>query len=205
MADESLALELKRRKGREKMARWRANNPEAAAEIDRQQRIKHSKKRAAQTVAWREANADRVREYQTEYEAGRRDKRAAEKREGYAANPEPARDATRQWRRDNPGKMLLQKHRRRARQYGAEGSYTEQEAMALLENQGHLCANPYCRIDLTISNRALDHKRALARGGTNWIANMQWLCQPCNSRKTTLDIEVWLAREADRVLSQGEI
>src|SRR5208283_2834901 len=84
-----------------------------------------------------------------------------------------------------------------------EGSFTAAEANTLLEEQNCKCNNPYCQADLHQIKRAPDHIIALTNGGTNDIGNIQWLCVPCNSRKSNLPLNDWLTREKERNLDQN--
>lgn len=54
----------------------------------------------------------------------------------------------------------------------------------------------YCGIRVTDSNHHIDHKTALARGGSNELRNLTLSCQSCNLSKGTLS-----AREFRRLIS----
>ena len=62
----------------------------------------------------------------------------------------------------------------------AEGNFTEAEVELLYAKQKGLCI--YCSAPLGASFHR-DHKTPLTRGGSNFIANIQLLCAPCNTRK----------------------
>lgn len=66
----------------------------------------------------------------------------------------------------------------RAQRLGIEGTFTTQEWRTLRNRHGNRCA-------ICGEQRPLgpDHIRPLSKGGTNWIGNIQPVCQPCNSRK----------------------
>lgn len=66
----------------------------------------------------------------------------------------------------------------RARRLGIEGTFTGQEWRALREQFNNLCV--ICGEPKPLGP---DHIRPLSKGGTNWISNIQPMCQPCNSRK----------------------
>lgn len=187
-----------------RLKQWRRDNPEEAKKRDRIAREKNREKINAATRAWREQNPDKVKAYQDEYEAGRKETRPAKRRAQYAANPIPHRERRKRYGKEHPEMHKAAKQRRRARKRNAQGDHTAVERLALLESQKHLCANPYCCVDLrTVPMKNLDHIIALAKGGSNFITNMQWLCRPCNSRKTTLSQEEWLQREAKRHSKAG--
>ncbi len=183
-------------------ARYRKKNPESAKISDVKSRVKNSVKRAQQAADWRQRNKERVEAYRLEYEKLRRLDRSDSKREAYALDAEPHRERARNWRKKNPDKVKSAKYVYRARKRGANQNHTEVERIDLLEKQGHICANPHCRTHLTVDNRTVDHILALVNGGSNAIENLQWLCRPCNSRKSNLDHEKWLAREAKRAAAK---
>jgi 5-methylcytosine-specific restriction endonuclease McrA len=96
---------------------------------------------------------------------------------------------------DPEGERLRQRarrSRRRARLRGARvaGAPVTAAALALLWEEQGGCA--YCG---ATAGRHLDHMTPLARGGAHSLANLQWLCGPCNMRKHTMTDE-----EARRVL-----
>jgi 5-methylcytosine-specific restriction endonuclease McrA len=97
------------------------------------------------------------------------------------------------WRREHPEARSKESAERRAREMNAPGSHTIAETKRLLVEQGCLCANPFCRADLRKTRRHLDHKTPLARGGSNGIENLQWLCGPCNESKGAKDLDAWLS------------
>lgn len=175
-------------------AAYRARRVEAIRESQRRSRLKRRTVRNIEMREWKLRNKERI----SEYEKGYHERRLSLRRARYAANADRARKRSSQWKKANRDKAELSRKLRRARKRGAAGSYTLAEAEALLVSQNHRCANPYCRTDLRIAKKCLDHIVALANSGSNFISNMQWLCIPCNSRKTTFSQEVWLEREAKR-------
>lgn len=84
----------------------------------------------------------------------------------------------------NPDVRRAKEHRRRARKLAAQGSFTFAEWRALREQYGNKCLACGSSDRLTI-----DHIVPLAQGGSNFIDNIQPLCLPCNSRKSTKIID----------------
>jgi hypothetical protein len=64
--------ELRRAYNRERMARWRRENPEEAKAKDARDRIKYAVKRAESNKKWRQNNARRIHVYRNEWEKGNR-------------------------------------------------------------------------------------------------------------------------------------
>lgn len=85
---------------------------------------------------------------------------------------------TRKYRREHPEWAQAAKQRRRAREIGAAGHFTEQEWSDLKKKYKNKCAVCKEQKKLTI-----DHIVPLSKGGTNYIENIQPLCLSCNSRK----------------------
>lgn len=113
--------------------------------------------------AWRERNKADLRKKGSAYRQANLPRRKA---------------ALASWLKANPEKVRALSHRRRARELGAEGSFTGAEWSAILEAYGHRCR--YCA---SPNNITCDHIVPLAKGGTNWPWNLQPLCRTCNSKK----------------------
>ena len=73
--------------------------------------------------------------------------------------------------------------RRRAKIKGGGGSHTKQELLSLYLKQKGRCAEATCRIRL-YSSYERDHIICIDDGGSDYISNIQLLCQPCNRRKS---------------------
>ncbi len=142
-------------------------------------------------------------------------------REWMRRNPQKARDAMRRWRQRHPdqhnaeGRGYYARHkerlapyfaayirahrelrqaigaRRRTRELAAEGDYTTGQWVALLQSHAYRCA--YCGAEGALEP---DHRVPLARGGTNFIANILPACRRCNARKRLLTEEEFRARLA---------
>lgn len=75
---------------------------------------------------------------------------------------------------------------RRARKLNAEGSYTQEEWENKKAQYQYTC--PACDKSEPEIQLTADHIVPLIKGGTNYIDNIQPLCQSCNSRKHTKTI-----------------
>jgi hypothetical protein len=60
---------------------------------------------------------------------------------------------------------------------------TREAKQMMMYGQNHKCGNPYCNADLRHNIPHWDHIIPRAKGGTDSLANMQWLCATCNMNK----------------------
>lgn len=127
---------------------------------------------------------------------------AALRSKNYQNNPEREAEQNRRWHQEN--KPWLDPKRREyhnawrrasnrraewanrdALKRGAEGSFSNEEWVALCEKYGNRCLR--CgRGDVTLS---VDHVKPLSKGGTNWLDNIQPLCVSCNCSKGATEID----------------
>jgi predicted nucleic acid-binding Zn ribbon protein len=77
--------------------------------------------------------------------------------------------------------------KRRARERGALGQYSNAQVIDLWLALGMCCA--YC--DEPTMSVTADHIVSLARGGSNDITNIAPACSPCNSDKRELTLDEW--------------
>lgn len=145
------------------VAQWRQDNPELV--------------RAGNAAS---EKRESVKEYRREYGETFRP-RWREK------NADKWRSYTAAWRERYPDRNKAQWQKRRAAEAQAEGSFSAQEWRALCEYHGNkclACGRPGSHETLTA-----DHVVPLSKGGSNYIANIQPLCGPCNFRKATKTID----------------
>lgn len=157
-----------RTKEAERQRRWRHENPEKYHASEKRRRDASPEKIRLKNKRYKTANADRLAPI--------------------------AIVRMKQWRGKNPerARIIGRKARQhwRARLLASPGSYTQQQVQSLLETQKWLCATPRCATSLR-DKKELDHIIALARGGSNDIANLQWLCPRCNRKKNDKSPEEW--------------
>ena len=100
-----------------------------------------------------------------------------------------ARKSSRLWRLRNLDKCKVRRHRYKARKLGAKGAYTHAEWVQLKSDCNNCCVK--CeRTEAQLKQLGLllvpDHIRALSKGGSNFISNIQPLCHGrggCNNSK----------------------
>lgn len=145
-----------------RIAKWRANNPESAAE---------------RVAKWNAANPNY---YAARYAANREEIRARAAAR-YAANTDKVKSAAAEWRAANPEARRVIEQNRRARKRKAGGKLSAGLADRLYKLQRGKCACG-CRQPLG-SDYHLDHVMPLALGGANEDWNIQLLRQQCNNQK----------------------
>lgn len=177
-------------------AKWREENPEKLRESWRRQHEKHGEKRReyhreymknnpemnrANVARWKKENPEKVAVNSARY------------REKY---PEEIKERLRAYHKKNPHMGAASARRRRARLRGAEGSHTGAEIIALGKLQKWKCA---CCGKSIKDGYDADHIVPLAKGGSNYISNIQLLCETCNRRKAAKDPIEW-ANQIGRLL-----
>lgn len=161
-------------------ARYRSENAEKCQESAR---LRHQRAMAnGESVAQVRA---RTKKASAQYRATNLQAVLTAQRQRYSENLESERSRSRGWRASNEAAARARDQRARCRRKGAEGSHTASDITSLLSEQEGMCAA--CEADLSKVKWHVDHKRALARGGTNWPENLQILCAPCNLAKGVSD------------------
>jgi 5-methylcytosine-specific restriction endonuclease McrA len=176
-------------KHRQRAREWGQQNAARRSVTQKAYRAANTEKRKQAVLRWRGQNADKVRAdnraASKRWRAANPEKRAAAQARWIAENWDKRRQTIRQWRAANPEKANAITRNRRARKLAAEGTHTAADLVAILKNQNHRCV--YCRADLRKVRRHVDHIEPLLKGGSNWPANLQFLCMTCNVRKNTKD------------------
>jgi 5-methylcytosine-specific restriction endonuclease McrA len=132
------------------------------------------------TAQYRSANRAALRVAGLQYAQANAESMNAKKRAWRHANPEKNKEQKDDWRHRNPLKHAVQFARYKARKAQAEGTFTDEEFVCIVEDQGRKCF--YCSTDISVKP-TIDHYIPFSRGGSNWPANIVAACKPCNSAK----------------------
>lgn len=154
-------------------------------------------KKLLRKAVYRANNKEKIRAENAAYEksakrkasvaarrAKNKKKRKAYMAAWYETHAEKARQDTRAWQKANPDRVRAIKRNREARRKSAEGCHTAADITRIYGLQGGKCA--YCKKKVGRKYH-IDHIVPLSKGGSNWAANLQILCQPCNQRKYASD------------------
>jgi hypothetical protein len=158
---------------------YAGSNRERLRAHDRRHYRDNKEKRLAAAKLWRATHKDWSQAYNARYRS---------------ENIETTRPVAKKWRQENRATINAIESKRRARLMGAEGSHTAAEVEAIYQRQKCRCAE--CRVRMikkqgTSISRAKDHIIPLAKSGTDYAWNIQWLCRTCNSQKRDKDIIEW--------------
>jgi 5-methylcytosine-specific restriction endonuclease McrA len=96
------------------------------------------------------------------------------------------------WKIRNPEHVQALNQDRRARQRSAEGNFTPADIKRLHELQKGCCAACFKPLRGTYH---IDHREALARGGSNHWTNLQLLHPRCNLKKHAHDPIEYMQKE----------
>jgi 5-methylcytosine-specific restriction endonuclease McrA len=190
-------------KARDRTRKWVTENAARKKEADSRYYAERRDQILEYSREYREKNASLIKERQRAAYYSRSDeqrRRALEaSRELRARKRDYFNQKTRERRKENRDKHLeskkryyrrnkdvhvAQQARRRAAKRNAEGDHKGHDRQRLRQIQKNKCA--YCKVNLGKGGE-LDHIIPLARGGSNWPSNLQWLCEPCNRSKGALD------------------
>lgn len=186
-------------KEKARQAAWYANNPEKvkahskayyAANSEREKarraeyRANNPEKVKASLVAWRVKNRKKENATTAAYRANNREKLRAAAAEWRVNNPEENKARQARYRVNNPEKVNAKNRNRHACKKMAEGHHAAEDIQRIHQAQNGKCA--YCKVKLG-KKYHVDHIVPLAKGGSNWPANLQITCASCNSSKCDRD------------------
>lgn len=153
-------------------------------DYERNRRIAYREEINRRVATRRAANTVKIREQQRNSYRRRKPFFTPEQKQKLANNG-------RRWRHQNPDKARVIKQRRRARYYGAEGSFTEVDIRLQYRSQ---CGRCWHCSESVGTKYHIDHLRPLARGGSNYPENIVISCPSCNSSKGDKLIGEWNGR-----------
>jgi 5-methylcytosine-specific restriction endonuclease McrA len=128
-------------------------------------------------AAYRKAHQEERRASDAAWYVAHREEAGERVRAWCATNPERSRASHAAWKKANPATVADHNLARRGRKLGAEGVATVAEIAARWTYHGDKCW--ICGGIAT----ATDHVKPLAKGGSNWPANLRPVCLTCNSSK----------------------
>ena len=110
-----------------------------------------------------------------------RERRIKKQREDYAANRQAVISRVREYQKTHPEVDRLCYHNRKARHLSAAGQCSREQWIAKCFLWGWRCY--LCSASLTPQTVQVEHRIPLAKGGTNWPANLAPACGRCNMSK----------------------
>ncbi len=126
--------------------------------------------------------------------------RAARARAYTQRHKDQVNAASKRYRLRHPDIRLAISRRRRAREFGALGTFTLGEWRDLVARHERRCA--YCGVEAPLQ---ADHRVPLSRGGTHEVANILPACGSCNRRKASAPEAEFRGRLATEQVSRRKI
>lgn len=141
-------------------------------------------------------NKSRIISYRKQWYASNRDILLEIKRQDYQVNKEHYNEISRKnwhahkkrnaarrkiYEAANPDLIRFHKSQHEARKKNAVGSCTSGQWRQKCAYHGWRCI--YCRVELAPKTVTTEHRKPLARGGSNWPANLGPCCAKCNQSK----------------------
>lgn len=159
--------------------RRRLMNPERWAGYQATYRQRHAEEKRSYNAWYRINFPDRVMESNRRYYWANKDEILRKTREHQRLKRDHYRAKLREWRLNNPDRVVDQKGRRRARELGQAPVPIGQAALRArwdyYAGRCWLCGEPA---------DSWDHVKPLSRGGLHAASNLRPSCMSCNSRKS---------------------
>lgn len=184
----------------ERASRWQEENPERHGVFVKNWEHTNPEARVAINIRWNHEHRDLINQRAAATRAKDPETFRARCRAYYAENREAEIQRCLAYAKANPDKIIANVNRRRAKKLAAEGFYTDEDLIPILDRQAGVCVG--CPKDIS-TKYTVDHYIPLSRGGSNWPANLQLVCRSCNAQKTTLSMEEWLERRGGADLPEN--
>lgn len=185
---------------------WVKNNPEKVKAIHKRYRRRHSERlraykrkyardwygrhpERARAISrhWACNHPEKVKAMSHHYYQTHCEERKAASRRYRKKNPQKVKRILDQWRKENPGKLKEHRAWRRTREMKADGYASADQIMARIAYYGFLCY--LCGDDY----EHIDHVIPMAKGGSNWPANLRPICVTCNLSKGDKSLDEFIA------------
>lgn len=150
----------------------------------REYQKQHPKKYKASQKKTRAKNGHKYRAKKLKFYRDNKEKLAKYAKVWRDKNRDKYNDKQKKWRKAHREQTALWCRNRYAKKKSAEGTHSVEEVRDLLAKQKGRCA--ICGLVLNGRYHA-DHIVPLARGGNNYISNIQILCPTCNTKKSSFD------------------
>ena len=153
---------------------------------------------------WDKGNKEKRKKYKKKWDKDNKEKRKEYDKKWhqknpkyykryYEKNPQKVKKRIKKWRDENKDYVNFINLRRHTLKKNAKGSHTFQEWLDLKEKCNYICQ--ICGLKEPFENQYFkylteDHKIPLTKGGTDYIENIQPLCQSCNAKKHNKIIKV---------------
>lgn len=147
---------------RQRQRKWKLANPDV---------VKRNK------ISWLKNNPN----YYINYYYAHREEILKKQQARRLKNLERERAQWRTWAKSRPDIISMGWRKRRAKLYQVEGSHTQKEWGDLKDYYGYTCL--HCGRKEPTVKLTQDHIVPISKGGSDYISNIQSLCQTCNSRK----------------------
>jgi 5-methylcytosine-specific restriction endonuclease McrA len=130
-------------------------------------------------------NSAKIKERGANYRANNRERLLLGKKAYYQANKHKIKPYNDAYQAAHPEHNRVSTYRRRAKLKAASGACSAAQINSKCEYHGWRCY--LCGESVTPKTLHMDHRKPIARGGSNWPANLAPACVRCNlskSRKT---------------------
>ena len=164
---------------------WARKNPEKVRKISRRYYKLHPERFQARRKRYWQENLEKNRAACRKWRAENLEYSRAKVREWNRQHLPRVAAKLRTWRKKNPERAKAIDDRKRAKRAKALGTATFEQIKARIDFYGNRCAycgGPYEHVD---------HVIPLARGGSNWPANLRPACARCNQSKNAKKLSEW--------------